>query len=215
MNPQETRNLALAILQVLRMWSDERYGPFLIHSEPGNLTEEWFRRFAGAWNVARTIKHDSLSLVREFLDRDFRKKLLKGGGETVDAAARHIQEQGWSSQTRKNGKSSMPISLVSKVGFFLLPNRLVPLDRYAVHGLNGLRRARGVSRLKGKSYREYLEAFDEHYANMEPQLANALKEPWVITLASKLGCPAQALETIAIRRKLFDDYLMHSGDYRR
>ena len=91
----------------------------------------------------------------------------------------------------------------------------MPLDRYALQGLNDLRRATGAPRLKARSYREYLEAFNEQYARVERQLAAALKESWVIALASKLGCPAKALSTIAMRRKLFDDYLMHSGDYLR
>ena len=214
-SPWHIRNLALALMQTLQMWSNERYDLFLLHAKPGELTEEWFRWFVGAWNVARTIKDGKQGLVREYLDRDFRKKLLEGGGaETVDAAAAHIQQKGWSLQ-RKNGRASLPISLVSKVGFFLCPTRLVPLDRYAVQGLNGLRRMSGAPRLKGRSYREYLEAFNKQYARIEPQLAAALKESWVIALANKLGCPASALSTIAMRRKLFDDYLMHSGDYLR
>ncbi len=198
------------------MWSNERYARFLLQVEPGELTGEWFRWFVGAWNVARTIKGGSQGLVRQYLDRDFRKELLEGGGaETVDAAAAHIQRKRWSSQKRKNGQGSLPLSLVSKVGFFLCPTRLVPLDRYALQGLNDLRRVTGARRLTGCSYREYLEAFNEQYARIERQLAAALKESWVIALANKLGCPACALSTIAMRRKLFDDYLMHSGDYLR
>lgn len=211
---RETRDLAMAVVQALQMWSNVRYRPFLNRAKPGTLTEEWFRWFAGAWNVARTIKGGSQGAVRHYLDREFRTELKEGGGaEAVDAAARHIQQQGWSSG--KNGKGSLPISLVSKIGFFLCPERLVPLDRYAVHGLNGLRHTSGATRLKGQSYQEYLEAFDEQYAKMEPQLVAALRAPWVIALASKLGCPAKALQTIAMRRKLFDDYLMHSGEYQR
>ena len=91
----------------------------------------------------------------------------------------------------------------------------MPLDRYAIQGLNGLRRISGAPRLKVRSYREYLEAFNQQYTRIEPQLAAALKESWVIALANKLGCPASALSTIAMRRKFFDDYLMHSGDYLR
>src|SRR5262249_53066610 len=129
-SPREDKDLALALVQTLQMWSNERYGPFLLQAKPGELTEEWFRWFVGAWNVARTIKNGRQGLVREYLDRDFRKELLKGGGaETVDAAATHIQRMGWSSQKRKNGQGSLPISLVSKIGFFLCPTRLVPLDR--------------------------------------------------------------------------------------
>ena len=204
----------MAVVQVLQMWSNDRYQCFLAHEEPAKLTEEWFRWFVGAWKVARTIKDGRQELVREYLDRDFRKQLLEGGGaDIVDAAAAHIQRQGWSSTKLKNGRGSLPISLVSKVSFFLRPEKFVPLDRYAVEGLNRIRRASGLGRLKGKSYRDYLEAFDEQYAKMEPRLIAALKEPWVIALAGKLGCPAKALQTIALRRKLFDAYLMHSGEY--
>jgi len=215
-SPRENKDLALALVQTLQMWSDERYDRFLLQAKPGELTETWFRWFVGAWNVARTIKEGRQGLVRGYLDRDFRRKLLKGGGaEAVDAAAAHIQRKGWSSQKRKNGHGSLPISLVSKIGFFLCPTRLVPFDRYAVLGLNNLRCVSGVSRLKGHSYREYLEAFNEQYAKMERLLTGALKESWVIALANKLGCPTSALSTIAMRRKLFDDYLMHTGDYLR
>ena len=67
--PQETRFLALALIQVLQMWSNERYGPFLLRSTPGKLTEEWFRWFVGSWNVARTIKDGRQGRVREYLDQ--------------------------------------------------------------------------------------------------------------------------------------------------
>src|SRR5436190_18338889 len=123
---QEKRNLALAVIQVLRMWSDDRYALFLLQAQPGQLTEQWFRWFVGAWNVARTIKDGRQELVRKYLDRDFREKILAGGGaEAVDFAAAHIQKKGWSSQRRKNGQNSLPISLVSKIGFFLCPKTLV------------------------------------------------------------------------------------------
>lgn len=174
------------------------------------LEENWFRWFVGAWNVARTIKGGKQACVREYPDRDFRRALLDDGrAETIDAAAQHIQQQGWSS------KGSLPISLVSKVAFFLCPAKFVPLDSYAVEGLNLLRRRRSERILKGKSYSEYLESFNEHYASMEPQMESALKERWVADLARKLRCPSAALETVAMRRKLFDDYLMHSAEYRK
>ncbi len=84
-----------------------------------------------------------------------------------------------------------------------------------MEGLNLLRRSESARRLKGKSYCEYLEAFNEYYARMEPQLQSALNERWVADLANKLGCPTAALTTIAMRRKLFDDYLMHTCEYRK
>lgn len=103
---------------------------------------------------------------------------------------------------------------MSKVGFFLRPDRFVPLDRFSVRGLNVLRAAPGQSRLKSGSYKTYLQAFDEQYACFESQLMAALTEQWVIVMADNLGCPRAALTSSAMRRKLFDDYLMHSADYR-
>lgn len=210
------RPLALALVQVLEMWSNQRYEPFLIRSKPDRLTEEWFQWFVGSWKVARTIKEGRRESVRKYLDHEFRDALAAGGGaEVVDAAAEHIRRQRWSSTKRKDGQGALPVSLVSKVGFFLCSSRLVPIDRYALQGLNRLRSIEGKPSLKGKCYREYLEAFNEHYGRVEPRLRTALKESWVGALAGKLGCPPSALKTTAIRRKLFDDYLMHSGDYRR
>ena len=109
LSPGEIRNLALALVQALQMWSNKRYSPFLVHAKPGELTEEWFRWFVGAWNVARTIKDGRQGFVRQYLDRDFRKELLEGGGaETVDAAAEHIQQQGWSSPRTARTAASPP-----------------------------------------------------------------------------------------------------------
>lgn len=102
---------------------------------------------------------------------------------------------------------------VSKIGFFLCPSELVPLDSYAVKGLKNLRRASGSSPLLGRFYREYLVAFNEQHARMEQQLVDALKEPWCITVANKPGCPENALTTIALRRKVLDNDLMLTGDY--
>ncbi len=82
----DMRNLALALVQAVQMWSNPRYKSFLLCAKPGELTDEWFRWFVGAWNVARTIKDGRQARVREYLDRDFRRALLAGGdAETVDA----------------------------------------------------------------------------------------------------------------------------------
>lgn len=206
----EERNLALAVVQAVQMWSNPRYEVFLIAAEPGELMADWFRWFVGSWGVARTIKNGQQVSVRKYLDGDFRKALLAGSGpDVVDTAAQHIQQQGWSA------KSSLPVSLVSKIAFFLSPAKFVPLDRYALQGLNLLRQRECARALKGRSYREYLQVFNEHYAKIEPRLALALKESWVAGLAERLGCPVSALKTTAMRRKLFDDYLMHTGEYRK
>jgi hypothetical protein len=198
------------------MWSNNRYAPFLCQRTPPPLAEDWFRWFVGEWKVARTIKDGQQGNVRDYLDKKFRQDLKNGGGaEAVDAAAAHIQQRGWSSQIRKDGQSSLPISLVSKIGFFFCPSKLVPLDRYALLGLNRLRCDSSKPKIAQNPYAEYLSAFNEQFAFMDSRLTAVLKEPWVNTLACKLGCPIGALNSIALRRKLFDDFLMHLGDYRR
>jgi len=182
---------------------------FLNRAEPGELTEEWFSWFAGAWNVARTIKDGRKTSVREYLDRDFRRALSLGDyAGCVDTAALYIQRHGWSS------RGCFPVSLVSKVGFLLRADRFVPLDQFSEQGLNLLRVANGAGRLKRNSYKAYLDAFDEQYTRSELQLEAALKERWVVDMADQLGCPRAALTSLAMRRKLFDDYLMHNAGYR-
>ncbi len=162
----------------------------------------------GSWKVARCIKDGYQTPVRQNLDRNFRRTLPLGDdGACVDAAALHIQRQGWSS------RGGLPLSLVSKVAFFLRPNRFVPLDRFSLQGLNRLRAFNGAGRLKGNRYKAYLAAIDEQYTQLESLLKAALGQPWAVDMADQLGCPCAALRSLALRRKLFDDYLMHSADY--
>jgi len=203
------KKLALALIQAVQMWSSPRYEMFLNCAEPGELKDEWFSWFVGSWNVARNIKEGQKGKVRAYLDLDFRRALSLGDDAAgVDVAALHVQQQGWSS------RGCLPVSLVSKVGFFLRPDRFVPLDRFSVQGLNLLRAASGVGKLRRNSYKAYLNAFDEQYTRLEPQLKKALREGWVRDMADELGCPRAALNSLAMCRKLFDDYLMHSADYR-
>ena len=61
----EMRNLALALVQAVQMWSNPRYESFLLRNEPGELKEEWFRWFVRTWKVARTVKDGRQAHVRE------------------------------------------------------------------------------------------------------------------------------------------------------
>ncbi|HEY5909656.1 MAG TPA: hypothetical protein VJA21_03525 [Verrucomicrobiae bacterium] len=204
----DKRNLALALIQVVQMWSNPRYQLFLNCAQPGELTDDWFSWFVGAWNVARNTKDGRKTEVRKYLDCEFRQALsVEDPAECVDDTALHIQRQGWTS------RGCFPVSLVSKVGFFLRPDRLVPLDRFSTQGLNLLRAVNGGGKLKRKSYKAYLNAFDEEYAYWERQLEQGLSEPWVVEMADRLGCPRVALSSVAMRRKVFDDYPMHTGGY--
>jgi hypothetical protein len=77
----------------------------------------------------------------------------------------------------------------------------------------GLKRAAGR---KGTfaSYKEYLQVFDQEYADSETQVTTALKHPWVLETADRFGCPRDPLASRALRRKLFDDYPMYAGGYK-
>ena len=211
----EKRRLALAVVESLEMWSDPQYSRFLSQNEPGALDADWFRQFAGGWKVARTINQKKMGLVRQYLDVELRKQLATGkGARGVDEAAGFIQKERWSAKRRKDGKASLPLSLVSKVGFFFRPHELVPYDNYANRGLNRLRRRKrteGQGRYRGKSYCAYIEAFDDQFSRRQEQIRNTLKEPWVIALAEKLGCSTDALASHAMQRKTFDNYLMQIG----
>jgi hypothetical protein len=194
------------------MWSSRHYKPFLDGTNAVNLDAKWFKWFMGEWNVARTIKREKKESVRLYLDKNFRAALHSVNVETaVDDAAQHIQSKSWSARKSSSGQSSLPISLVSKVGFFLRPDVLVPIDRYARKGLNKLRRDVGDRQLKSGCYREYLTGFNEAYRSVQPELVAAMEEPWVIALANKLNCPTAALKTTAMFRKVLDNYLMHRG----
>ena len=210
----DNRNLALAIVEALQMWTDKRYGGFLRAAQPDQLTKEWFRWFVGEWKVARTIQDGKQEEVRLYLDSDFRRAVIQGSGpKAIDEAALHIKESAWSAKLGKKKLPVLPISLVSKIGFFLRPADLVPLDRYSLIGLNILRRSINRPKLNNPSYRQYLEAFDLEFSTMQSQLTAAMDEPWVDSLAKKLDCPAKALVTTAMLRKVLDHYLMHTGGY--
>lgn len=203
------RTLALSLIQVVQMWSNPRYDGFLNQTATVGLTEEWFGWFVGNWRVARNIKDGHQADVRKHLDSEFRGALAaEDCANCVDEAAQHIQRQGWTT------RGCFPVSLVSKAGFFLRPDRLVPIDRFSLQGLNRLRDDRRAGKLTRGSYSAYLEAFDEEYAHWEGHLKLALYQNWVLEMADRLGCPRNALGSLGMRRKLFDDFLMHIGDYR-
>jgi len=210
------RSLTLAILEALKMWSDsQHYSRFLRQPEPGPLDKNWFEWFAVEWRVARTIKKGKLESVRHYLDDTLRQQLAGGGGaKAVDKAAQFIKDKCWSANVRKDGKASLPLSLVSKVGFLLRPSSLVPYDRYARRGLvivSHSHKLRGDSSSATVSYCDYLSAFDTQYALISRQIRNALTTPWVTALAKRLGCPVEPMHRLRMERKIFDFYLMEIG----
>jgi len=211
----DNRALALAIIDALNLWSHPRYRSFLHDVVPGKLDDNWFKWFIGEWSVARTIKADKQKLIVEYLNTKFRQDLIDGkGGSAVDQAAKYIRDMKWTSQKRKDGTASSPISLVSKIGFFLNPDYLIPYDSYARMGLNKhlvSKKEGGDGTFRGKNYSEYLAIFNRKFELAKKSIVTGLDEKWVTELANKLSCELKYLKMIRMQRKVFDNYLVHVG----
>ncbi len=208
-----------AIWDSLVMWNILRYKRFVWGNRPGQLDQEWFDWFVKKWGVARTLDRRNRNNVRKYLDKQFRAAIRRSpAGSTVDVAANHIQRKGWSSRTRKDGRGSSVRSLVSKVGFFFCPDKIVPYDSFARAGLSilrgGVQGGRHESKLQ-ESYEQYLESFNEKFLSFRPLLTAELHLPWVKALARQFGCPPQVFDTVRFQRKTFDNLLVHVGKSRR
>ena len=204
--------LTLAILKALEMWSDLQYANFLPQNEPGHLDKKWFEWFIGDWNVVRSLDKDKSKreLVRRYLDERFRQKLARCGprnldemARCIDKASRHIKKQKWSSKVGKPKKHCLPISLVSKIGFILSPNTLVPYDALACRGFEEFTE----KKIKRGNYSAYHKAFKSMFRLVRRPIGKALSKRWVTSAAYELGCPVK-LHSPAMRRKVFDNYLM-------
>lgn len=208
------RDISLAIVSALKMWSDSQYSPFL-QAVPSYTTmdKEWFEKFIGDWSVARTISKDRQEEVRKLLNTNFRSYLIRDSAKAVDLVTNEIAAKGWSHQSRDE-KWSEPISLVSKVAFFFVPENFVPMDRYSRLGVNKLRGKKkdgGQGHLNSKLYECYLGEFENWFSAYEVQINGELKGAWVKELAKNLDCEPAELDRRAFRRKVFDNMLMQLG----
>ena len=209
------RQVTMAILTTLEMFSQDRYSAFLTKTKPGQLNKEWFDWFVGEWSVARTVSKIARESVRSFLDNQFRADVATNrDGRAVDRAAKTISDKGWGAVKRADGKSSLPVSLVSKIAFFLKPDVFIPYDSTALRGINCLRGTKkngGQGRLAGPSYREYLQAFERVYVSSERQISIMLREPWVKAVSTRLGLDPKVISRPTFRRKVVDNLLMQLG----
>lgn len=207
--------MALAVLAAIKLCSTSRYSRFLVQRNPGDLDAPWFKAFVADWAVARTIRSGCLDEVRTYLDVEFRAALKSGDpGEAVDRAAEHLQRKGWSLQNRKDGGARLPISLVSKIGFLLDPDRIVPFDSFAREGLKrlqGRERNGGQGTVQGKKYTRYLATFEASYVEFRQIIDEESTRSWVRSLAQRIGFESDWLVSPRFRRKVFDNFLMQLG----
>ncbi len=205
-------HLRHAIAVTLTMWSDPQYRQFLRSKSPGTLGDQWFGWFVRSWSVSRTIKKGKQEPVRQHLDTVLRSELAAGkGADAIDDAARFIRDQGWSARRSLAGRASLPVSLVSKVGFLFRPHEITPSDNLARKGLDKLRREMGQGQLRDRSYREYLAAFDAEFDRSQDQIREALVESRATEMGAKSGCLKRVCASVAVQRKVLDSYLMEIG----
>src|SRR5439155_10411687 len=147
-----------------------------------------------------------------YLDTEFRRKVsLRDDALVIDDAAKYIGRRYWSSQKQKSGTASLPLSLVSKVGFLFTTETIVPYDSFARGGLNtlrGMKKDGGRGHLERPSYSEYLLAFDSELEHFKTAIETELICPWAKYLAVRLGCSSKTLQSRKFQRKIFDNLLM-------
>jgi hypothetical protein len=206
--------IAHACVEAILLWADPRYQQYLGNGRINTLDAAWFKRFVGDWSVARLIGEGNQDAVRKYLESTLRISIDSTGASAVDAAAQYIQDRKWSSRYGKKKKGFRnPLSLVSKIGFVLAPNRIAPLDIYSSIGL---RRILKISR-RGDAgefcgrYAKYLVNFDRAFSMYQDQIKQELSSRWVQELSPKLGCSRASLALPEFRRKVFDNLLMRIG----
>ena len=125
-----------------------------------------------------------------------------------------MKEQRWSSFYKNESPDDgnrLPLSLVSKVGFFICPSKIVPYDTDARNGLNTFLGPGQAKIASTSAYREYYQTFQQKFDEHRMAIEAALKERWVMALAAKLLGSANDLENGAFKHKVFDNYLVEVG----
>ena len=170
---------------------------------------ESFDNFLRVWRLARTVAEGKRAeLLRRLNDGDLRK-LRSGNVESVESIAKRYRDAGLTPRP-KNHKARTPRSLISKVGFLVNPQKLVPYDRFARVGLNkrrGRKREGGLGQLE-IGYKTYIDCFNECFAALRPQIAGECRLPWACELARRLKILRKWRTSEALYRKILDEVLM-------
>ncbi len=193
----------LSVVEVISLWSDPRYKDYLPRGQ--QIESEWFDKFVASWNVARTITKDRRADVLGYLNGTFRHAVARNqDGSAVDDAANAIAKKKWTPNANE------PLSLVSKVAFFLRPDRFVPVDRWARAGIK-LFTPPGQAPAD-KTYKAYLTAFDKVYdGGHRAAIEQIATSRWAKDLARLAGCDQAILPSEPFTRKVLDNGLMRAG----
>jgi hypothetical protein len=121
-NSISTPDLANAITQAILTVSENQEQ----YRNPA-IGERWFNRFIREWGVARTLSGDSGKRTRtvQLLNTELPGiRSSRDPGSLVEETAEKLKNEELSSRRGR------PISLVSKVGWFLAPETLIPRDGF-------------------------------------------------------------------------------------
>lgn len=193
-------DLSHAVLQAILVWCWSEEIPV---SRP--IREEWFRKFAARWGVARNIYRKQFGRAVGVLNKNLRSVRQGQEGETVQRIAREFQTRGIA--------RGRPVSLVSKVAYFLYPERFAPVDRLAREGLNRRRGSRS-RQVRAAEYCAYLKAFEEEFHRLERDIEGECRRSWPHDLVKRLGHTPGLLDARGFRRKVLDNLLMTAGGHR-
>jgi len=191
--------LSRAVVQAILLWCWDEEIPV---SWP--ITEEWLQKFAGRWVVARNVYKGKLGQAARVLNGNLRKVKKGQEGPTVQQTADELKRRGIA--------PVKPVSLVSKVAYFLKPERFALTDRYARAGLERLRREAGIRGKLALDYVAYLQAFNEQFKRLETDIKAECNRPWARELVKRLGyAPEEVLKRRGFRRKVLDNFLLIKG----
>ena len=78
--------------------------------------------------------------------------------------------------------------------------------------IRGKRRDGGLGHATFSEYSEYLAHFDECFAKVKGGLNDEIQSKWCVGLAGKLNVSTTQTNSLAFRRKVFDNILMEIGE---
>jgi hypothetical protein len=166
--------------------------------------------------VGRTLS-DSQG-ARKIAHGKFRRA-RRPSGDLVQAVAKEIQTKGFSTTPGRAKGPCLPTSFASKIGFFLHPNIIAPLDRFSLKGLHEAKKiqsglTRGYGRVDSRNYPAFLDSFNAIYDVTSTEIGRQCDMPWFMSFCRYAGVEPSITASPGFRRKILDSYLMRLGGYR-
>jgi hypothetical protein len=190
-----------AVAEAIGFWRNHEI-PYM----EAEIERGWYEKFLVEWRVARTIRKGTGEDVRALLNR--RLLAVRDSDDPaglVEEVADALQKRGY------GAKGGRPISLVSKVGYFLRPKDLTPRDRFVLRGLNCRRREDHLPPVRSGEYTDFVGAFNQEFSRAKEEIAAECRQSWARALVRRFGLDPRLLNTTLFQRKVLDNMLMAKG----